>query len=236
MDSIYSRKRINIPKIKGFYTKNNNKNKKILTVFVIVCVGVLTFYNILKSIDPIFDGLCIQKAKTIATEIINEESNVVLNDINYKDIVSIVKDEANNTNILKTDVVVINQIASDIALKVERRLQNNKDEEISVPVGALTGNKYLAGMGPGIKIKVIPTGNVITELKTEFEAQGINQTMYRIYLELKCETNILTPYKTIEQEIINQVLLVETLIVGDVPQTYYNLEGLEKKNTIDVIE
>ena len=192
MDSIYSRKRINIPKIKGFYTKNNNKNKKILTVFVIVCVGVLTFYNILKSIDPIFDGLCIQKAKTIATEIINEESNVVLNDINYKDIVSIVKDEANNTNILKTDVVVINKIASDIALKVERRLQNNKDEEISVPVGALTGNKYLAGMGPGMKIKAIPTGNVITELKTEFEAQGINQTMYRIYLEIKCETNILT--------------------------------------------
>ena len=44
-------------------------------MFVIVCVGVLTFYNILKSIDPIFDGLCIQKAKTIATEIINEESN-----------------------------------------------------------------------------------------------------------------------------------------------------------------
>ena len=84
MDSIYSRKRINIPKIKGFYTKNNNKNKKILTVFVIVCVGVLTFYNILKSIDPIFDGLCIQKAKTIATEIINEESNVVLNDSSYK--------------------------------------------------------------------------------------------------------------------------------------------------------
>ena len=100
MDRIYSRKRINIPKIKGFYTKNNNRNKKISIILVIVCVGVLTFYSILKSIDPIFDGLCIQKAKTIATEIINEESNVVLNDINYKDIVSLVKDEANNTNIL----------------------------------------------------------------------------------------------------------------------------------------
>ena len=60
--------------------------------------------------------------------------------------------------------------------------------------------------------------------------------MYRIYLELKCDTNILTPYKKIHEEISNQVLLVETLIVGDVPQTYYNLEGLEKKNTIDIIE
>ena len=99
MDSIYSRKRINIPKIKGFYTKNNNKNKKILTVCVIVCISVLTFYSILKSIDPIFDGLCIQKAKTIATEIVNAQSSVALDNIDYKDIVSVVKDEANNTNI-----------------------------------------------------------------------------------------------------------------------------------------
>ena len=101
MDSIYSRKRINIPKIKWFYTKNNNKNKKILTVCVIVCISVLTFYSILKSIDPIFDGLCIQKAKTIATEIVNAQSSVALDNIDYKDIVSVVKDEANNTNILK---------------------------------------------------------------------------------------------------------------------------------------
>ena len=226
MDSIYSRKRINIPKIKGFYTKNNNKNKKILTVCVILCISVLTFYSILKSIDPIFDGLCIQKAK----------SSVALDNIDNKDIVSVVKDEANNTNILKTDVVVINKIASDVALEIEKELQNLKNEEIRIPIGALTGNKYLAGMGPGVKIKIIPTGNITTELKTEFQAQGINQTMYRIYLELKCDTNILTPYKTIHEEISNQVLLVETLIVGDVPQTYYNLEGLEKKNTIDIIE
>lgn len=236
MDSIYSRKRINIPKIKGFYTENNNKNKKLLTVVIIICISVLTFYNILKSIDPIFDGLCIQKAKTLATEVVNEQSSVVLDNIDYKDIVSVIKDEENNTNILKTDVVVINKIASDVTLKIETKLQELKNEEISIPIGALTGNKYLAGMGPGIKIKVIPSGNITSDLKTEFESQGINQTMYRIYLEIKCQTSILTPYKTIEEEITNQVLLVETLIVGDVPQTYYNLKGLNNDNALDIIE
>lgn len=236
MDSIYSRKRINIPKIKGFYTENHNKNKKLLTVAVIICVSILTFYNILKSIDPIFDGLCVQKAKTLATEIVNEQSSVVLDNIDYKDIVSVVKDEENNTNILKTDVVVINKIASDVTLKIETKLQELRNEEISIPIGALTGNKYLAGMGPGIKIKVIPSGNITSDLKTEFESQGINQTMYRIYLEIKCKTNILTPYKTIEEEITNQVLLVETLIVGDVPQTYYNLKGLNSENALDIVE
>lgn len=235
MDSIYSRKRINIPKLKGFYTENN-KNKKILTIVVIICVSILTFYNILKSIDPIFDGLCIQKAKTLATEIVNEQSSVVLDNIDYKDIVSVVKDEENNTNILKTDVVVINKIASDVTLKIETKLQELKNEEIGIPIGALTGNKYIAGLGPDIKMKVIPSGNITSDLKTEFESQGINQTMYRIYLEIKCQTSILTPYKTIEEEMTNQVLLVETVIVGDVPQTYYNLKGLNNDNALDIIE
>ena len=57
-------------------------------------------------------------------------------------------------------------------------------------------------------------------------AQGINQTIHRIYLNVTCKVNILTPFKDMEEEIINQVLLLENVIVGRIPETYYNLEGL----------
>ena len=50
--------------------------------------------------------------------------------------------------------------------------------------------------------------------------------MHRVYLEVKCEVNILTPFDNIARQITNQVLLVENVIVGTVPDTYYNLEGL----------
>ena len=70
------------------------------------------------------------------------------------------------------------------------------------------------------------TGNILTDVKTEFESAGINQTIYRIYLELEAVVNVLTPYKTIRKEIVSQVLLVETVIVGGVPQTYLNMDGL----------
>ena len=40
----------------------------------------------------------------------------------------------------------------------------------------------------------------ITELKTEFKTQGINQTVYRIYLELVCNLNIVTSYKNINTQ------------------------------------
>lgn len=233
MDSIYSRKRIKIPKVKGFYTNNKNA-KKFFSIFIIILISIITFYSIFKSLNPIFESLCLEKVREIGTNIINNASNKVLDNIDYKDIVSIEKTEKNR--VLKTDVVAINKIASDIALEAQRQFKELENEEIKIPIGAFTGSKYFAGAGPNINIKVITTGNVLTEIKSEFEAQGINQTMYRIYLELTCKVNIATQYKVIEDEIVNQVLLVETVIVGEVPETYYNLDGMEKDNLIDIVE
>lgn len=68
-------------------------------------------------------------------------------------------------------------------------------------------------------------------------AQGINQTIHRIYLNVTCKVNILTPFKDMEEEIINQVLLLENVIVGRIPETYYNLEGLNgSSEALEIIE
>ena len=88
----------------------------------------------------------------------------------------------------------------------------------------------------GIKIVVLSIGNVETDLRSEFIAQGINQTLHRVYLQIKCEVKILTPFNIITQSSDNQVLLLENVIVGHVPNTYYNLDGIDKNNAVDLIE
>ena len=60
--------------------------------------------------------------------------------------------------------------------------------------------------------------------------------MHRIYLEVKCNVNILTPYNTITETITNQVLLTEGVIIGNIPDTYYNLEGLNSDQMMEVVE
>lgn len=232
MDSIYSRKRIKIPNIKGFYINNRNA-KKFFSIFIIMLIAFLTFYYILKSLNPIFESLCMEKARELGTYIMNEAGNRVLDNTDYKDIVTIERDE--DGRVLKTDVVIINKIASDIALEAEKQFKELENERIKIPLGALTGSKYLAGIGPNIEVQVIPTGNILTEIKNEFVSEGINQTVYRIYLELTCKVSIVSQYKTIQDEISSQVLLVETLIVGEVPETYYNLEGMEPADVTNVL-
>lgn len=76
-----------------------------------------------------------------------------------------------------------------------------------------------------------------TDLRSEFTAQGINQTLHRVYLQVKCDVNILTPFDNISREITNQVLLMENVIVGNIPNTYYNLEGINgNSDALEIIE
>lgn len=91
-------------------------------------------------------------------------------------------------------------------------------------------------MGPDIKIKMMTDGNVITDLKSGFKEAGINQTLHRVYLEVVCNVTILTPYETITETITNQVLLIEGVIVGNIPDAYYNLQGLNEDQLIDMVD
>ncbi len=88
-----------------------------------------------------------------------------------------------------------------------------------------------------MKITISSIGNVETDLRSEFTAQGINQTLHRVYLQVKCNVNILTPFDNSSREITNQVLLMENVIVGNIPNTYYNLEGMNgNSDALEVVE
>ena len=49
------------------------------------------------------------------------------------------------------------------------------------------------------------------------------------------DVNILTPYHIVNSRITNQVLIAESIIVGNVPSAYYNLNSTNPSDTISVI-
>ena len=103
-------------------------------------------------------------------------------------------------------------------------------------MGTLTGSKFLSGRGPKVNFKITSIGNIETKLNSEFSSAGINQTLHRIYLQIKCKVEILTPFNCVDEEITNQVLLAEAVIVGNIPNTFYNLEGVNRETSLEVIE
>lgn len=220
---IYSRPRFIFVKRFGS-KKNETKQKKgqLFPIVAIILIAILTFYGITKAINPIINEMCINKAKNIATQIANEEATVIMNKYTYDDLITIIRDADGNIKMLQTNTKSINQIMSDIPVNIVKRFEEKNNEDIYIYSGSLLGLKLFSAVGPKIHIKIANIGNVDTKLESDFKAQGINQTLHRIYLILTCEITILTPYDTIKQRIENQVLIAESVIVGTVPYFYYN--------------
>lgn len=235
---IYSRPRIRLPKI--FFSNGGDKSlkrkQKIAKIFIIMVIAFSIVKIVLDAISPIFNALCEDKAKSIATIISNNEATNVMKDHTYDELFTIEKDNDGNITMIKSNVIQINEIISDVAVKIQNSINERGKENIKITIGSFTGSKLLSGRGPGIPIKISSIGNVETDLRSEFSAQGINQTLHRVYLQVDCEVSILTPYNTISEKISNQVLLIENVIVGKIPSTYYNLEGIDSSNAIDIIE
>ncbi len=235
---IYSRPRIRLPKI--FFSNGGDKSlkrkQKIAKIFIIMVIAFSTVKIVLDAISPIFNALCEDKAKSIATIISNNEATNVMKDHTYDELFTIEKDNDGNITMIKSNIIPINEIISDVAVKIQNSINKRGSENIKISIGSFTGSKLLSGRGPGIPIKISSIGNVETDLRSEFSAQGINQTMHRVYLQVDCEVCILTPYNTISEKVSNQVLLIENVIVGKIPNTYYNLDGIDSSNVLDIIE
>lgn len=236
MSKIYSRPRIKVPKILLLDGKNDKNKIKITKVILVLIIAFSTIKIVLDAVLPIFDNLCKDKAKSIATVISNEQATVVMRQHVYDELFSFEKDKDGNIIMIKSNVGPINEIISDVAVKIQNEIDKKGRDNLQIPIGSFTGFKLLAGRGPGVPIKIYSVGNVETDLKSEFSAQGINQTLHRVYLQVVCEISILTPYNTITEKITNQVLIAENVIVGKIPNTYYNLNGLDNNNAIDIIE
>ena len=149
---IYSRARIHIPKIKIGNRKQINiepKNKeKIVKIFFIIVIAVSTVKLVLDAVMPIFDELCADKAKSIATIVANEQATEVMKDHTYDELFTIEKDSEGNIIMIKSNIVKINEIISDVPNKIQENIDKRGRENIEIALGSFTGIRILSGIGP----------------------------------------------------------------------------------------
>lgn len=133
---IYSRPRIMIPRI--FKTNANNREikrkQKISKIFVIMIIAFSTVNLVLDAILPIFDKLCEEEANSIATIISNEQSTIVMKEHTYDELFSIEKDNSGSIAMVKSNIGQINEIISDIAVKMQNELNNRGRDNIEIAI------------------------------------------------------------------------------------------------------
>ncbi len=205
-------------------------------LFIVLPVCILVFiFN--KNLEPTISSLCDSNGRMIALRATNNAVYKYIEGVSYENLVQIQKDDNNKITALVADAARINKISNLVSLEVQDYLDNNTESSITLPIGSLVGMKLFGGYGPKIKLKTIPAGDVETKFKSQFTAAGVNQTKHSIVIEVRIAIKILAPFYVETKTYTNEILVAETVIVGDTPNSYYNVEGIENltpKDTLNI--
>lgn len=214
--------------------------KRAFALFAIfIFVFILIYYYFVNQVSPTIKTLCETRAKALALKATNEAVMERLNEIDYENLVHFATNEKGTITGLNADVIEMNKLSTEITTEIQQKLLGIEDTEIKIPIGRFLGLSVFSGYGPKITVKAIPTGNVSVDFKTEFMSEGINQTRHRIYLEIKTSVRMVAPFISDVVPFETNMTVAETVIVGDIPSSYYNLEGIEdldKKDTTNFME
>lgn len=192
-----------------------------LALIVAVCAA-LFFYG-LSNLNPIMLSMAQARAQQLAVEAINNAVGEVIGSVGYEDLVNVVCDEQGRVTMIQANTLLMNELASRASLAAQRNLTQLEDEGVELPLGSALGIAIFAGSGPNIRVSVVPVGSVTTGFVTTFESAGINQTRHEISLEASTLMHIIIPTGADEVVVNAYVPVAESIIVGQVPESYVNV-------------
>ena len=201
----------------------------LLIVFFIMCCYSVFEKRLSILISEIAENTVKSKAAIIVSNAIYEE--IEKNDITYDKLVSFEKDQSGRITALKTNIIEINRLKSKLSVKILEALDNMDTAELEIPLGSVIGGEMLSGKGPGIKIRVVPVGSIESEIVNEISSAGINQSRHQIMMKVQTNLTILTSITGLSTSIETYICIAETVIVGDVPDSYTNIDARGRNST-----
>ena len=203
--------------------RSTEKKAVAFTFFVIIglCIALILSGNFLKNISG---EMAISDATDMITAIINDKINEKMSEgqYTYDYFVSMQTDAQGNITAISANMARINTLSSEILQEVIAST-NNGMLDINIPLGNLLGSNLLLGRGPDIPVKVVMLTSSYADFRNELVSAGINQIKHQIILEVKVQIDVLMPWEVKSTEVVSEVLIAETVIVGKVPDAYLNV-------------
>jgi sporulation protein YunB len=193
-------------------------------IALIILALLVTAYLIIDSaIRPTILSLSESELRAVAVKAMNDAVRETIGDsgVTYSDLTHIEKDETGKISLISVNTTLVNELGAETALAAQDKIMNAGEQGIFIPIGTILGGQILTGRGPSVVIKFEPVGSVTTELKTQFEEAGINQTRHKIFLILTASVRIMIGSVSQTVSISTQVLISDTIIIGDVPRSYF---------------
>lgn len=194
---------------------------KLAAILLVVCFCGLFLYFELK-VDPFMREFTTARCRQLMTDAFDQAVSDKMAELNltYEDLVCTSYSQSGVIQSVNTNVVTVNNLKSAVTDDISQKLEDYYEFAIDFPLGSATGSEFLSGEGPEITFNSIVTGSVASDFRSEFESGGVNQTIHRLYIDLKGQLIVVVGGEQEPMELETSVLVGETVIVGDVPDLY----------------
>ena len=224
MVKIYFKPKIRRPPVRARRLFSVDKRKTVLFRLA-VCFLVFSILFVLCDIRlrPILQTVGGNALKNTLSNVLDGTINEMVDelDIKYSEMVKIEKNKDGYISAITLNNTCINGYKADISDGCSDKLSNFTETVVPVPVGSLIGGAFFNGRGSCINIRATIYGFAVTDVISKFESAGINQTRHTIYLNVEASAHAYMGLCHLNESVDETIILVETIIVGTVPESYY---------------
>lgn len=198
--------------------------RRIGVISLILCLVLLSLRGRYRTV---IDDLAKTQVKNSTSDLTNDAiaKQIAAGNIAYDRIVYFEKDLQGRITALKTNMTEVNRLKTDILNIINDEILALDTSDIGIPLGSLFLPEFLSGKGPVIPVHILSIRNSDAAFVSHFSQAGINQTLHRLNMEVSIDVAVLVLGSTTSFSMTSEVLVAETIIVGDVPQTFLQTGG-----------
>ena len=196
----------------------------LLAILVAVCLGFLMLRS--RYRDVIRD-LAETQVKNTTSDLTNDAiaKQIAEGIIQYDRIVYFEKDLDGRITALKTNMSEVNRLKTDILNLINDEILALDTSDIGIPLGSLFLPELFSGKGPAIPVRILSIRNSDATFVSKFSQAGINQTLHQLTMVVSVDVAVLVLGQTSSVTVNSEVVVAETVIVGDVPSTFLQTGG-----------
>ena len=202
--------------------------RKILLAFLLLAVFAVVLLLVfrIRYHDAIRE-LAETQVRNATSDLINDaiDKQIETGNIRYDRIVYFEKDLEGRITALKTNMTEINRLKTSILNLINDEILALDTTDIAIPVGSLLFPEFFSGRGPGIPVQILSIRNSDGSFSSYFSEAGINQTLHQLTMDVSVDVSVLVLGKTESFTVNSQVVVAETIIIGQVPNTFLQTGG-----------
>ena len=201
--------------------KKSLKKKIFIIILLIIINSLLLIYYISNKVMPTIMITSKNIIKETGMTIISENvSDKIISILDKEELFYIEKDINGNIESIDYNTKVVNEILKEVSIVSYnnfKKYEKEKDGVITyVPIFSGSKNIFFSNLGPKVPIKLILDGNVVTSLQTDVREYGYNSALIEISVRIEANTEVVLPFKSTNEKIVNIVPVSIKILEGDV--------------------